>query len=749
MRELLSRLAVFDEVRGRVPSGIMTLVVGCFATLAAGGYFAVRLGTGPSPSGDIVFLLLTAKSALAGLGLDHLDFMAFPDGLSFARFPVTDYTQLLLLKVLAVVSDDVLTMWSAFHISVVVMNFAACYVLFLSITGKPFHAAVLGFGCQFFAFVSRMTGHNFLFAEYGVPLGCYLIVLAFARDAIVFHSSRVIQILQTRVLPIVCVAFIALSGLYFLFFFLAISAFLLAFNLLTGRREVMRPALTFMVSAGALFLLTTILYYPDAFFDPAITSPRRSAREQPTAALRLADALLEYGRNAFNPTAPVKVKFIENYANARDPVEGYDAFSGPLLTLMVLATPFLLLLMQASGLKRWFGSDHRWRQLYPTMLVGLFFVLLFAQPWSYGMLFNQLITPAIRSQNRISVFMNLFAAIMLYGLICHWLRDRPRFQVWVLLLVFVINDYARFGYWSSYHRSIPDEQKNVLASTVKINAMLPPSKDTVVLQMPYGGFPEVPNIGDFQPYSHFLLPVMFPENDVEKMPRWSYGGMRGQMSHEVGKVLIGQPEKPDWSRNARCLGYNRIVLEKRAYAELPVPDRVLWQMVYDDALRQLWEPIPGGNASCPATYSGDYRLKDDRRLLYGEDRTWWVDEFGGTLRGMSAQLAVPLPALQGKDVCIEFDAILFDRIDNPHRNHRLFLSLGDQEFGFEMSEQTLPVRFRFNVPEAAWKGSYFFVDVSQYGKSMSYLEEAKIWWRSRKAMIGLQSLSARRCLETS
>ena len=128
---------------------------------------------------------------------------------------------------------------------------------------------------------------------------------------------------------------------------------------------------------------------------------------------------------------------------------------------------------------------------------------------------------------------------------------------------------------------------------------------------------------------------------------------------------------------------------------------------------------------------------------------WWVDDLGATLRKTTAQLAIPLPALRGQDVCLDIDAMLFDRLDSKRHNHRLFLSLGDQEFGFQMSTQTRLVKFRLKVPGEAWKGAYFFLNVSQYSKDMSYLEAMTTWWKSRRATIGLQSMFARRCSETN
>ena len=68
-----------------------------------------------------------------------------------------------------------------------------------------------------------------------------------------------------------------------------------------------------------------------AFFAVELATPTRAAWEQPHNALRVADALLEFGRSKYNLLVGWSLGPVTDYADNRNGDEGSDAFAGPFI----------------------------------------------------------------------------------------------------------------------------------------------------------------------------------------------------------------------------------------------------------------------------------------------------------------------------------------------------------------------------------------------------------------------------------
>ncbi|MFK0386323.1 hypothetical protein [Agrobacterium sp. NPDC090273] len=743
MRLLIQKLCRWFEIFAHqrpVTWAIACALIGIWGTLAAAGFWRVAFDSPPDVQGDALFLLLFSKSAILGEGFVNIPFLAFPDGLNFSYFPTFDFTQLFLIKALAQFYHSPFEIWTAFHIAAATLGFCTSYLLFLSLTGSPLQSALLAFCTAFFAYIQRLTGHNFLYADYAVALAVLLIFTLLAKDSIVRSKNTFIYVIQFYVFPPFCLFIVLFSGVYYTFFFLAIFSFLLFYKILTGTIELPYRAVAVIIVSIIIFSVGMFIAYPQILLDPAVFSPTRTAFDQPAAALRIADAALEYSNNRYNPLMPFQSGTISAYAEWRQVIEGFDAFSGPFVTLFALAAPFLVPLSSGGFVKRWFENDRKARAVLDLSAVAILFIILFAVPFGYGFLFSEFITPALRSQNRISPFMNLFAMILLYGFIKYAFKSTSAVVV-ALIVIVGFNGIGRYDYWAQYYRSITTESALNLQSAQTLVSKMAATPETVVLQLPYANFPEVPDIKNFAPYQHLLLPIVFPTTNADEMPRWSYGSVTAQVASKLGSINIGEPLKTGWDRNAACMGFTDIVVEKRAYDQLPVPDVSLWVLRHEDTLRQLWKRTSASRPfDCANTLALDFRKTDDRMMLYGEDRVWHVDEVGGYLKRSEGKIALPLFDLRQSEICVSVEAQLINRTDRPNRNTKLFLKVGSTQTVWPIESDTASASFIARIGKDDWQGNVMYMTVSQTTADMPWFERVKASYRARKTMIGIQSL---------
>ncbi|HVQ36054.1 MAG TPA: hypothetical protein VMS31_00880, partial [Pyrinomonadaceae bacterium] len=152
--------------------------------------------------------------------------------------------------------------------------------------------------------------------------------------------------------------------------------------------------------------------------------------------------------------------------------------------------------------------------------------VLLATIGGFASLFALLISPQMRSYNRVSVylaFFSLFAVALILEHVRHGLLSGRRRTVFdaslgLILLLGVLDQTGRGVYFVPHYAAFIAESASDADFVKRIEATVPAS--AMIFQLPYVEFPENPPVNQMQDYEHFR-PYLHSKN-----LRWSYGAIK-------------------------------------------------------------------------------------------------------------------------------------------------------------------------------------------------------------------------------
>jgi phosphoglycerol transferase len=250
---------------------------------------------------------------------------------------------------------------------------------------------------------------------------------------------------------------------------------------------------------------------------------------------------------------------IKYYQDTTIPGEGSKQSLGFIATL---GFAWLLLVALAGCISpRWIVGDPRHRQLATATVIAF----LIGTTGGLSTLFAYLVSPQIRSWNRISIFIAFFAiagvALLLDALQqrIHVRRGRPVLVGALLLSVLLIGLYDQSNdTFAPKYSTAKDRYTNDAAFVSAIDGELSPQAQ--VFQLPYVPFPDGHH-GDMQSYE--LLRPYLHESDL----RWSFGAVKGRPIADWQDDLANKPPRELLSE-VSAAGFDGIYIDRSGY-----PDR--------------------------------------------------------------------------------------------------------------------------------------------------------------------------------
>jgi phosphoglycerol transferase len=398
----------------------------------------------------------------------------------------------------------------------------------------------------------RGEGHLFLSAYYFVPL-VVLVLLWVASDQLTDGRGRLGLNLRSRkfVLSIVFCVLVGSNAVYYPFFacFLlliaGLSAALLKRRLQPLGAAVLLIAVTFGV--GLVNHAPTIIHHYK-YGDAGIT--HRGLAEPETYSLKISQLLLPISGHRFLPFNQLKHFYNEH----TQVTEGDGASLG-----LIGSIGFLALLAQLC-LRR----SERNALISDLSVLNIFAVLL-ATIGGFGSMFALLVSPAIRSYNRISVFIAFFSltAIVL-GL--DWVYiNRVKsgsarivfYVVLAVLLIVAVLDQSSRNYIPRY-AEIKSEFQSDDQFINGVDSALP--KDAMVFQLPYVPFPEHPPFQRMFDYDH-LRGYLHSQH-----LRWSYGTMKNRLGDLWLKQISALPVE-QMIESLAFAGFSGIYVDRNGYTQ--------------------------------------------------------------------------------------------------------------------------------------------------------------------------------------
>lgn len=472
-------------------------------------------------SGDALFYSVAIKGTIENGWYLKNDAVGVPSGLRMHDFPQADALNFLILKALGFIHPEYAWVLNVFFLLTFPLTTITSLFAFLQFRFSYFSALVWSLVYTFIPFhFIRGEGHLFVATYYLVPLGI-TVALWIATGSLHTETDHPSGTTRKRrlILSVVFCLLISSVGIgyyaFFSCFFILLAGVIAAISYRQLRPFVISGVLIAVVCAGLLANLTPNLIYMAKHGD--VKAAQRGPHEAETFGLKVAQLLLPVQEHRL----PALARVAERYSKAPLVNENRAAalgFVGAVGFLTLLAW-FLFLKPEASN----FNSDNTRSLLNNLSLMNLA-ALLLATVGGFSALFALLISPQLRTYNRISVFISFFSILAVATLIENRFRKTSKGALTFRLLLALILAFAILDQTSpyfvpdyNYNKSQFDNDKEFVET---IQSMMSPG--AMIFQLPYMSFPEHPPVSQMTDYE------LFRGYLHSKTLGWSYGTMKGR-----------------------------------------------------------------------------------------------------------------------------------------------------------------------------------------------------------------------------
>ncbi|HVR42194.1 MAG TPA: hypothetical protein VMS56_02015 [Thermoanaerobaculia bacterium] len=529
-----------------------------------------------------------------------------PGALDFRDFPAVDNFNLLLIRIVALFVRDAALLVNVFFLLTFVLVAASGFIVArrLGVSVALSYPVAILYSLLPYHF-GRAIGHLFLSGYYLVPVAV-LIAVEISRGNALLDRARPARL---AAVVLACVA-LGSSGIYYPFF--ASLFIVLAGVTASLLRRSRAPFGTSAAIAGIIFASLVFNHLPSIVKDQ---------REGSLGVASRVPAEVEYfGLKISQLVLPVSGHRLESLAHLRD---RYNR--GPLMTENDMsslglfgAAGFVLLLAWLLWIKPPAREMNRGEGLLHHLSVLNAGGLLFATIGGFASIFALVISPQVRSVNRISVFIAYFSMVAAAIAIDRLVGGRPR---WVapIAAAIIIAAGALDQTGASVRRFRGDEAsfEEYRRYVRRIEAALPP--DASVFQLPYFPFPEngaIEGIGDYEPFRPYL---------ASRTTEWSYGAVRGSVG-DLWQREVAALEPEPMIRTLAQAGFDAIWIDRRGH-----PDRAA---ALERELARFAGAIPF------ASPDGDYALIPLQLARYRISKEMGRDEWDAAAHDAAGRLLV-------------------------------------------------------------------------------------------------------------
>lgn len=496
-------------------------------------------------TGDAVFHYALAKMVLEDSWTWHSSRLGAPFGSTMAAFGVGLPVESALMNVLALSTDDAITLLNRTWVLLVGLAAMSGHAAF-RLLGLP-RSAALVCGCLFATGPCVLLRHVAHF-----NLHCSFVPLPMAAAVLVAGGG--IAGLRPRTFALVCLGCL-LAGLgyvYYPFFHALVLAFALGLAWLTGRRDGLRRGLAcllVLLVAAAANLAPTLVARAREGSGPAVDL--KHPAEADIFALRLRDLIVPAGTSLIPPLAAIgrRVEAIDWPLTN----ENRHAKLG-----LIGSLGFLVGLAALAGYRPPVPPELDSATRAAASLT-LFLVLL-AVAGGFGSLFNALVSPQIRCYNRVAPLLLFLALLISGGCLTRMLRGlRPaaRGCVWAMVLAFGVVEQNVEAKTRSLAAGAREERAVLEPFVRSLEASLPPAAN--ICMLPFTPFPGDGGSGRMEPYDH-AKPWLFSAR-----VRWSWPVFGSR--HVSLVAACGDPATPGFVGRLRRAGYSHVWLDMHGRPE--------------------------------------------------------------------------------------------------------------------------------------------------------------------------------------
>ena len=517
-------------------------------------------------------------------------YLGAPGQQSLTAFPTTEMLQLIVLKLLTMVSHDVGLVVNLYYLlTYPLIALAALAVMRVFRVGRP--AAAVGALLYAFLPYHYMRGelHLALAAYFMVPLAMMVALWVWSRRPPLYAPGDddawrfTITAPRTIVALVICFL-VGFDGVYyaaFAGFFIAGSAVIVALVARAWRQLVGPAVLVAVIVLGSVLATLPYTLAPDRGQVPPVAS--RSPVDSQIFGLKLADLFLPVPGHRIPALAAIPAR----YRTALNAVAWQLDTESETTALGLIGAAGLLFLFLWLPVAAVRGPTIKLasRALFTQLSSLAIWGVLLATSGGFATVISLLVPNQIRAYNRISVFI-AFAALFAVALLLDALFRRfgeTSLLVWVIAVMVVL-----FGVLDQTTPNLvtPFAQSQSRAQVVaaytsdtqfvgQMQSALRPG--TAVFQLPYVPFPEAGMTQALPDYEH-LRGYLHSTN-----LRWSYGAMKGSPDASWAEQTAALP--PDQMVAAlKQRGFGAVWFDERGYGSSA-------QATYDALAKALGNPV--------------------------------------------------------------------------------------------------------------------------------------------------------------
>ena len=466
-----------------------------------------------------------------------------PGGLQMYDFPAVDNSAAVIIALVGLFTKHPFLVLNIFYLLTFPLVTLSALFVFRQLN---LSYAVSLFGSLLYTFLPyhfmRGESHLFLSAYYFIPL-VVLVLVWVASDQLTNWRSR------KFILSVVVCVLVGSNSVYYPFF----ACFLLLIAGLSAAlvKRSLRPLAPAMLLVAVTFAVVVINFAPSVVYlykhgDAHVAD--RSLAGPEIYSLKISQLLLPITGHRVARLNSIKTLYNRN-TNVTESDAAALGFVGSIGFLVLLAQLF-------------FRRSERNALLADLGILNLFAVLL-ATIGGFGSLFALFVSPAIRSYNRISVFIAFFS-LLAVAIGIEWFYERrvktgaARIVFYVVvgvMCVAALLDQTSRGYIPQYAqiKSEFESDRNFVAG---IAATLP--QGASVFQLPYIPFPEYPGVEKMVDYDH-LRGYLHSQN-----LRWSYGAIKNRSGDRRLKQIAALPVD-EMCETLALAGFSGVYIDRNGY----------------------------------------------------------------------------------------------------------------------------------------------------------------------------------------
>ncbi|MFA4888687.1 MAG: hypothetical protein WC628_03835 [Candidatus Omnitrophota bacterium] len=511
--------------------------------------------------GDIWLDAVSTKGMMENGWFIHNKFLGMPTGYSVYDFMNSDTLHYVVLKLFSYFFNNYAAAINVYYFLTFPLTAVTALYVFRHFNISCF-ASLVGSLLYAFAPYHLMRGsavHLFLCAYYMVPLAVAAILWACGQEYRFIENGKNKLFGSKLIAGIIICLLVSSSGIYYAFFsvfFLFVAGVYLLLNKDGKKTQNLMPVLILIATLILGVLINTsprILYCLK--HGKNVSANYRSPQESEVYGLRITQLVFPASYHRI----PLLAKFKQRYNTSAPLVNENDmaslGFVGSIGFLMLLIWLFY----------RSHKPDKRLDVITRLSFLNISAVLL-GTIGGFGSIFAYLISPMLRGNNRVSIFIAFFSLLAFFLFLEHLIDFKKsraiRFFYYLFLFFLLIigifdqtsSSTPNYGCLKKRYEQDADFIRNIEFS-VPANAM--------IFQLPYLGFPEAPGIHNLPVYGHFRGYLN------SKALRWTYGAMRGRANDIWQKDVAAKPVD-EFLANISKAGFRGIYIDRGGYADKAV-----------------------------------------------------------------------------------------------------------------------------------------------------------------------------------